>query len=219
MKKLVVTTILGLAACVSSFAQGNFSFISAPSVVWDTLTTPGTPFKAGATLEVAVLWSSNSNAVPTTYRNGLPTPTNGVYTADWTGIFTDPNFHLAQSTAGGNPIIEATCGGPFPAGGQYNGGIQYINTSAVGQTIALYVIAWQKSFGLDPVAAAAAGAGVGFSSPIIYTLGSSAAPGGSLGIGGISSFGVAPVTAVPEPTTFALLGLGAASLLIFRRRK
>jgi hypothetical protein len=37
-----------------------------------------------------------------------------------------------------------------------------------------------------------------------------------LGLAGISPIGVAPV---PEPTTFALLGLGAAGLLIFRRRK
>lgn len=216
MKKLVVTAILGLATCVGSFAQGNFTFVSAPSAIWDTLTTPGTSFKALATMEVAVLWSSNTNAIPTTFRNGLATPTNGVYTADWTGIFTDPNFQLAHSTALGNPVIVSTAGGAFPASGQYNGGIQYINGPAVGDRILLYVIAWQKSFGIDPVAAANANAGLGFSAPISYVLGSTAAPGGSLGLAGISSFGVAPV---PEPTTFALAGLGAAALLIFRRRR
>jgi hypothetical protein len=40
-------------------------------------------------------------------------------------------------------------------------------------------------------------------------------PGGSLGIAGISSFGVG----VPEPSTFALAGLGTAAIFIFRRRR
>jgi hypothetical protein len=79
----------------------------------------------------------------------------------------------------------------------------------------LYVIGWDKSFGIDPVAAAISGAAVGFSAPIQYTLGSVGSPGGSLGLAGISSFGVG----VPEPTSFALAGLGAAALLIFRRRQ
>jgi hypothetical protein len=216
MKKLVVTTILGLATCVGSFAQGNFTFISAPSAIWDTITTPGTSFKAGATLEVAVMWSAVSNAIPTTYLGGGATATNGTFTASWSGLLTDPNFQLARSTTVGNPVIVSTAGGTGFGAGQYNVGIQYINGTAVGQGIALYVIAWEKSFGTDPLIAAAQGAGMGFSHPIAYILGSSGTPGGSLGNANIGSFGVAPV---PEPTTFALLGLSAAGLLIFRRRK
>jgi hypothetical protein len=213
MKKALASSVVGVVACMSLFAQGNFTFVSAPSAVWDT--SGPIPIKAGATLEVAVMWTTNLSAVPTTFLNGLPTPTNGFPMGDWAGIFTDPNFHLAQSTAGGNPIIEAACGGPFPAGGQYNGGVQYIFGSSVGQQVQIYVLGWQKAFGMDPVVAASSGSAVGFSSPILYTLGSTAAPGGSLGLAGISSFGVG----TPEPATFSLLGLGAAALLIFRRRK
>jgi hypothetical protein len=215
MKKLVVITVLGLATCMGSFAQGNFTFVSTPSAVWDGFTTPGTSVKAGATLDVAVLWSANTNAVPTNFRNGLPVPTNSV-SSDWTGILTDPNFQLGRDTVAGNPVIVKTAGGGGPGAGQYNGGIQYLNGSSVGQQILLYVIAWQKSLGADPATAMSNGAAVGFSSPIFYTLGSTGSPGGTLGLAGISSFGSAPV---PEPTTFALLGLGAAGLLIFRRRK
>jgi hypothetical protein len=58
---------------------------------------------------------------------------------------------------------------------------------------------------------------MGFSGVINFTLGSTILPGGGIGNAGLSPMGVNVV--VPEPTTFALLGLGAAGLLIFRRRK
>ena len=212
MKKLVAATLLGLAACVSSFAQGNFTFNnSSSSLVWENISTAGGPFvKAGPTLEVAVLWTTNLAAVPTTIPSG---PT--LYGGSWTGVFTDPNFHLALGTAGGNPPIVSTCGGIGPAAGIYLGGIRYIFGSSADQTVQLYVIGWDKSYGVDPLAAAAAYAPVGYSSPIQFTLGSTALPGGSLGLAGISSFGVG----IPEPSTLALAGLGAAALLIFRRRR
>jgi hypothetical protein len=216
MKKTVITTILGLSACVSSFAQGNVAIINAPGAVWENLSTGGPFIKAAAVLEVAMMWSADTNAIPTTFLNGAATPTNGIDVASWTGIFTDPNFQLAHSTTAGNPVIVTTCGGPpGPAAGHFNAGLQYISGTTPLQTIQLYVIGWDKSFGIDPIAAAISGAAVGFSAPIQYTLGSTVAPGGSLGIAGLSSFGVG----VPEPTTFALASLGAAALLIFRRRR
>jgi hypothetical protein len=212
MKKLLLVTLFGFSACLNSFAQGNVVFISAPSAVWDTSVL--NPFKAGATLEVALMWSADTSAIPTTFLNGGYTPTNSGIEASWTGIFTDPNYQLAHSTAAGNPVIVTTCGGIGPAAGQYNDQIQYINGTSQFQTVALYVIGWNKSYGTDPIAAAAAGSPVGFSSPIVYTLGNAINPPGSLGNSGISSFGVG----VPEPSTLVLAGLGSAALLLFRRR-
>jgi hypothetical protein len=197
---------------VTSFAQGNFTFNnSSTSLVWENISTAGGPLvKAGPVLEVAVMWTTNLAAVPTTFPNGPTT-----YGGSWLGILTDPNFHLALDTAGGNPPIVSTCGGAPPFAGIYLGGIHYIFGSSAAQTIQLYVFGWDKSYGVDPVAAAVAFAPVGYSSPIQYTLGSTALPGGSLGNAGISGFAVV----VPEPSSCALAGLGAAALLIFRRRR
>jgi hypothetical protein len=209
--------MLGFSACLSSFAQGSLSFLNnSSSLVWDGFTTPSAFVKAGATLEVAVMWSADSNAVPTNFRSGVATPTNGVYVSSWTGIFTDPNFQLAHSTTAGNPVIVSTCGGIGPAAGMYQGGVQFINGTSVGQVIGLYVIGWDRSFGTDPVAASAGGAAVGFSQVIQYQVGSQVVLGVPLGGAGIGPFGVA---AAPEPSTFALAGLGSAALLIFRRRR
>jgi hypothetical protein len=162
MKKVISITLLGLTACVTSFAQGNFTFNNgSTSLVWDDFASFGTFVKAGPDIEVAVLWSANTNAVPTNIRNGLATPTNGFYITSWAGIFSDPNFQLAHDTSAGNPVIVNTCGGPAPFAGIYTGGIHGINGTSANQTIQLYVLGWQKAFGIDPVAAAAAGAWVG----------------------------------------------------------
>ena len=127
MKKLIAFTLLGLAAWVNSLAQGNFTFNnSSTSLVWGDFVSRGTFVKIDAIAYVAVLWSTNLSALPTNYRNGLATPTNGLFVTTWSGIFTDPNFHLAQSTSGGNPIIVAPCGGSGLAAGTYFGGLQYI---------------------------------------------------------------------------------------------
>jgi hypothetical protein len=215
MKTLFTVVILGFSVCMNSFAQGSIVFFNGgSSLVWDNLSS-ATFLKAPANLEVAVMWSANTSAIPTTVLGGAATATNGATVGSWTGILTDPNFQLAHSTTAGNPVIVSTCGGIGPLVGTYNAGIQLINGTFVGESVQVYVIGWDNSFGLDPVAAAAAGAPVGFTAPIQYLLGSASTLTGSFSANGISAFGVA----VPEPSTFALAGLGAASLLIFRRRR
>jgi len=52
-----------------------------------------------------------------------------------------------------------------------------------------------------------------------FTLAANALPASPVDIGTATGLGSFAVVGVPEPSTFALAGLGLASLLIFRRRK
>jgi hypothetical protein len=54
---------------------------------------------------------------------------------------------------------------------------------------------------------------------ITATIGGGAQPAPSFPGTAFQSFNLYTIATVPEPSTFALAGLGAAALLIFRRRK
>jgi hypothetical protein len=63
-------------------------------------------------------------------------------------------------------------------------------------------------FGVSGIASGAAGGGSPVPAPALPLFGGT----------GLQGFSMTPTT-VPEPTSMALAGLGAAALLIFRRRK
>lgn len=82
------------------------------------------------------------------------------------------------------------------------------------------MVAWQGNYDTWAAAFAAWQAGtpdvlIGASNPLTLTLPASAQSTTLTYLTGLNSFAIVPV---PEPTTFALAGLGAAALLIFRRR-
>jgi hypothetical protein len=226
MKKLVMIMAVG-AICVSSFAQGNLTFSNnSAKRVWNAYQVAADSSPDTGTLRVALLVSANTAAVPTTFLSGASTPTNEpvapAMNATWTGILSDPNFKLATNNSSGL-LITTTAGGTGPALGIYNGGLLSLQGFAEGQTIALYVLAWSRAFA-TPIDAMNANGVVGFSQKITYTLGSVGIPGGSIVAANAGNTGNGPVDGfgilnVPEPSTFALAGLGAAAMLIFRRRK
>jgi hypothetical protein len=143
----------------------------------------------------------------------------------WGAILTNGDaFTLAQDTSSGLTAIVADTASGFGKGAiNYNAGnsFQVAGTTA-GNLYELFIIGWSSAYA-DPIAAAAANAPVGWSGTFTYASGStptvtaSGAPLASFSASGGGAFGV--VSAIPEPTTFALAGLGAAALLIFRRRK
>ena len=219
MKKLLLT--IGLAAIgVSAFAQGSFMFSSGPRYVWDNWSTVATGLpRADQSNSVAFLIGTGTplvDAIMTSVPTNQTTAINGV--AAWTSILNDPSFHLATNSADGLIAVGTTT---LTGGFGYSGGGTFTvaGTAAGGGTITLYVIGWSYLYA-NPFLAQAANSPVGWSAPINYAYGAGPVPGpaGTPGAIGdtLGRFGVAPV---PEPATFALVGLGAAALLISRRRK
>jgi hypothetical protein len=209
MKKLVLLAAIALAPCLTSFGQGYFIFSnSAGTAVYDNFSGPST--KSSATVLVSLMFSTDTAAVPLTGSSA--TATNGAPPVmDWQQVIGDPNFHFA--TTNGVRLSAATRTGVTV--GTFSGGTIGIDNPglAPGTVVKMYVVGWRLS---DGQAGFGTSAFLGWSNPFLLTLGSSSSPGVNLNTAGMQPFGVAPV---PEPSTFALAGLGAAAMLIFRRRK
>jgi hypothetical protein len=125
----------------------------------------------------------------------------------------DPNWQL---------VAAYTVNSTAAAGGgrMLNSGIATVTGFTPGTSVNFIIRAWQSSSGGNDWAAARPG---------LTYLGTSALGTALLGGGAIgtpSAFGVSPgqiggfnVVPIPEPSSMVLAGLGAASLLLFRRRK
>jgi hypothetical protein len=104
-------------------------------------------------------------------------------------------------------------GGPFA--GIFNGGDPFaIQGAAIGSTVAIEIRAWETGAGADFASAAANGGLVGMTGVRDFGLGGGTVLPTTL----FPPFTSINLAIVPEPSTFALAGLGAAALLIFRRR-
>lgn len=131
-----------------------------------------------------------------------------------TSALTDLGLHQAFATGGS-------------VGYFFGGGITL--PVAGGTSYEFQVRVWQSSAGATWAAATGGGAGSpatyaghggtqwGFSNGFNVT--PAVAPSPSSSLVGLTAFQLTPVVPVPEPTTLALGGLGAAALLLFRRRK
>jgi len=210
----------------SAMGQGYFNFNASTKSVWDGVTQ--TPMKVNAnTLLVEVLWGAASATPAVDAATGLSsTPTNGVNSANflynpavaWSAILGDSNFQVAnRADSGSNAVYNVGNGGSIVAGTQ-----NPVTGTSSGQNYNIYMVAWSNAYA-TPALAAAAGAAVGWSSVIPYSAvsaisGAATISASALAAGNqaLSQFGV---YSVPEPASFALAGLGAAAMLIFRRRK
>jgi len=190
MKKALVASILGLAAAVNTFAQGVVAFNN-----YD--------FNTDARINYGPTGGGTLNAgVNSSFKAGLY---YAFGTVAWAGGLADPTtggFTLAAATATINTGTTASLPGYFV------GGSATIPGYSAGP-ISFVVVAYN---GANYAGSGIRGSSVGFTLPGIAV---SPTPAGEFGPG-LTSF---QVNAVPEPSTFALAGLGLASLLIFRRRK
>jgi len=212
MKKLVLT-VAASVACVAAFAQGKISFqndtvhlayydSTAGSLAGTTVYTANQP--AGVTMLADLYMGTTSSAlqlITTTSFSASPGKwTSTSITAPWAAGTTV--FIIAQVRGGGT--AEASLDGTAIAGGALATGIAQ-NASYIG---------WSQEF-TYPLN------GVTFQ-PMWNSGGTWAAGNQDLSStspGYKGAIAVGSTAPVPEPTSFALAGLGAAAAMIFRRRK
>jgi hypothetical protein len=174
------------------------------------------------------------------FAQGLVTFNNGVTSLITSGA-AGSMANLAAGSAGSYYfalLTSPSSAGPFTFAGVYAtntagagkiaGGTVPVTGWAPGATMSYEVAGWSASlgttwtpgwlignfatagfFGISAVATGTAGGGSPVPAPAWNIFGGS----------GLTGFNLSPVAPVPEPTSMALAGLGAAALLIFRRRK
>jgi len=210
MKKTIISVSLGMAACLSSFGQGYVTFTdSGGTAIMDNFTTPGTAVKSAGNVIIGIMWSATAGKTVASFG---PNASTGSTTPSWAGVTSDANYHLAL--AGGVAISAPTRTGLSL--GTFNGGVVGIDGTTPNEVVTLYVVAWKLSDGINGYGSSSV---LGWSNPFVETLGSSATPGLTFASGMSGPVSVNSVSAVPEPATFALAGIGAAAMLIFRRKK
>jgi len=198
MKKLYLTAIVCAGMAVSALAQGTIVFDSSQASSWVTLQVGPKP---------------DAN-----------TPTNLPAAGSWQAALL-----FAPGTTLGQPIgnftqVALVSGAGFANNGYISGGTIVTIGSGLGEAAGaagtFIVEGWTGNFANYAAAAGAGGASfLGQSVEFVNGVGNPnpppTAPAGMTGWDG----SLILVSPVPEPTTIALGGLGAAALLLFRRRK
>jgi len=191
MKKLFLSTLLSSGIAASAFAQGF----------------------------VALDNTANTDQSPSALSNGLFWLNNGAAIVKMSGDF---NAAFYGGTDQANLSLIATFSGAGAAGSGFSGAGTWgdpngqgwaIPGSTVSGTAFMRVEAWDGS--ATSYALALAG-GAHTAQSIVFSNPMKALPDAPPNLTGMPAV---VLSAVPEPSTFALAGLGAAALLIFRRRK
>lgn len=195
MKKTLFIAVL-LAGAVASFAQGTVNF--ANTVAFSTAATQA----ANGHTDRLVYWTDN---------------TTGLSGTNWVAqLYYSAGSGVADSSLS---AVDSTNRAFFASGsqlGKWQPQTKVLSGVAAGQTATLQVRVWDGSIYGTYAAAALAGGATGKSATFDYTVPTGATPPPSaFYMEGLQSF----TLQVPEPSTIALGVLGAASLLIVRRRK
>lgn len=217
MNKLVITGLATVSLAASAFAQGGINLDSsaaAEGIVQHGISGPsasGWAFYSGAA--GIQIWYLNDSTGATISAINSATPA-GAY---------------AALTADGYTVATTFTNATVTGGGFTLGDLRQPGISGTGP-VSLAVVSWLGTAGSWNAAAAANGNGgvLAFLQTVNNYATAPTLSDPSIGQdllgnptpGGFNTTDlVANTITVPEPATFALAGLGAASLLIFRRRK
>ena len=204
-KSLILgVAVMGLAA--SSFAQGTISFANATTSLISTNngTTSGVARTTTGTV-VELFYQVGSSTAPAPLTSAALTGT----LRGWEPVYTD---QTATTVAGAKSISGLS------AGKVIGGGVSTGTDVAPAGNVWLEVVAWTGGTVGQAVSSANSGA-AGFLFGVSNVFSQGTGDGLSIPavqITGMNAFSLVPI---PEPTTIAVAGLGAASLLLFRRRK
>jgi len=219
MKKQLILALLAVATSFSAFGQGFILFQSTKAAgVWYSPNQFGGSNSVAQLgnngIDVGFLWAASPPQTPGFGSSG--SSISNTVPGSWGPVLNDPNFHFATNASGGTFVASTVNNSGVTQGGwTYNGGVSFgLQGTAGGQIVDVVAIAWSSLYA-NPWDAAAGGSFVGWGNTIAYTLGTGTSST-TFAAAGSTAFGVQPV---PEPATFALAGLGAAAMLIFRRRK
>jgi hypothetical protein len=197
MKKILITALSAVAMVAgvsNSFAQGQVTFNNNGStlIILNNGTTTAKMYGTAGTYDIGLYMgaSGTSNLSQMTLVDVVASP-NALSTAFNAGQF-----------AGGSPVLTGI---------------------AAGTQFSMMAAFWSASSGSDYLTALASGtgyvglSGLGFITPQVSPATIPVVFGTGAGqLGGFTANLAAPS---PEPATIALGGLGAAALLMFRRRK
>jgi hypothetical protein len=219
MKKLLLTTLIAGAVAGSAFAQGTVSLqanttghgnLQYATVGGTTnVVAVGNPATIGTygNLDVAVYYASANTADPITSSTASLLPTGSTGWTESANV-----LHQIAPGPGLSPLTTFTLSNDAGGDNQEVMVLAWTGTyadwnSALQASSSLY--AWTGRFGIGALDWSN-GTGAPNGTPPVVPV---ALTYGSAGFDGLT------LETVPEPTSFALAGLGLATLLIFRRRK
>jgi len=210
MKRLVLTGIATFAFALGAFAQGSIILDNSSGNFGFTANGAGSANWYSGTLGLEV-WELNAATIPSGV-NVAPAPGSGL------------NAYSAMKAAGFK--LEKTLPGlhtSFPASVSF-GEVDMPDVSPAGSSVVVGLAAWNTSAAswsamLNSADANTRAGVIAFVNATANYTQSPAPP--PPGITGWDTSAAADLVMmpVPEPSTLALAGLGAAALLIFRRRK
>ena len=201
MKKLITTTLACTVIGLGAYAQGtlNFANINGTAVNAPIHLMDGTTKVTGSQYIAALLAGPSAGAL-------AQIATSPFLTGGGAGYFTGGSAAVPTVAGGGTAFIQVDVW-DTTLGGTTTGAT---DAQAKAYWLAGHGNVWgASSFNY------ATDSGTPFS--VVTANPSSNPPGTPSPLVGLTSFSLAPP--VPEPSTFALAGLGAAALMIFRRRK